>query len=76
MARKATTDPIESLRDCDDVEITPIYNALVVDVCEDKTTSGPAMDPVEVWADHQDKYTVRENNTTPGGHDSYTVKRE
>lgn len=74
MARKATTDPVESLRDCDDVEVELLYNALYVKVHEDKTTVGPAMDPVEVWADHQSKYNVYENDTSASGYDSYTVK--
>jgi hypothetical protein len=74
MASKATTDPVESLRDCDDVDVIPIYNALVVQVHEDATTAGPAMDPVEVWADHQSTYNVYENDTSAGGYDSYTVK--
>jgi hypothetical protein len=74
MAEKAITDALESLRNCDGVEIIA-HGATVlgVEVCEDSTTAGPAMDPVEVWADHQDRYMVRENNTTAGGRDSYTV---
>lgn len=37
-------------------------------------TGGPALDPVQVWADHQAEYTV-ECVRSAGGQDTYALNR-
>jgi len=73
-----TANPIQELIAQDGVNVSRgTHNDWVVEVQAEYTTAGPALDPVEVWADHHvDTHRVHE---LPHANDSmigYTIDRQ
>lgn len=63
-----TTDAMDALAENENVSITRLgghcENDAVAYVYGEARTSGPALDPVQVWADHQAEYTVHHYGDT------------
>lgn len=67
-----TTDALDALTE-DGVTTVNTPSGAVAYVAPEATTGGPAMDPVEVWADHQDQYAVEYEGRSSDGTDVYTL---
>lgn len=72
-----TEAAIQELISQDGVEVSRgVRHDWVLEVAPEVTTDGPAMDPVEVWADHnRDEFRVRGLPHAKDGWDGYTADR-
>jgi len=72
-----TANAIQELLANDDVDVSRgVHNDWVLTVEPEATTAGPALDPVEVWADHhRDTFTVTSLPHADERKSAYTADR-
>jgi len=67
-----TTDALDALDDDLTTTVTTPSGAIVY-VAPEATTAGPALDPVQVWADHQDQYRIETSERSEDGTEVYEL---
>jgi hypothetical protein len=77
-AHQTEANAVQELITQDGVDVSRgTHNDWVVQVTPELTTAGPALDPVEVWADHHaDTHKVHELPTQTEGAAGYTIDRK
>lgn len=64
-------DALDALPETVTTVTTP--TGAVAYVAPEATTQGPALDPVQTWAEHQDQYEVEQQERSADGTDVYEL---